>query len=89
MSIKDILAFADKVTDAVKQFAPVASELGVPFAEKIAGLADTAVDILQDSVNKATEAKEVIDSKDQTRLDAKINELKTLADSIHQRVLNT
>ncbi len=84
---KGILAFADRVTDAVKQFAPIASDFGVPLVEKVASIADTAVDVLQNAVTRGVEAKEVIESDDQARMDAKIAELKAVADELHQRVL--
>jgi len=89
MDIKSVLEFADRVTDAVKKFAPVASDFGIPFVEKLANLADTAVDILQNATARATDAKDVLDSKDQTAINAKIEELKAIADSVHQRILNT
>jgi len=88
-NIQSVLEFADKVTDAVKRFAPVASDFGVPFVEKVANLADTAVDILQNAVTRGNEAKEVLSSNDQARIDAKINELRTVADELNQRILNT
>lgn len=89
MGIKEVLEFADKVTDAVKQFAPVASELGVPFVEKLANMADTAVDILQNAHNRGSEAMEVLDSEDEARIENKIAELKAVADAVHARILNT
>lgn len=89
MGIKEVLAFADKVTDAIKQFAPVASDLGVPFVEKLANMADTAVDILQNAHTRGTEAQEVLSSEDQERIDDKIAELKAVADEVHARILNT
>jgi len=89
MDIKSILDFADRVTDTVKKFAPVASTLGIPFVEKLANLADTAVEILEDAVTQTTEATEVLNSNDQKRIDAKIEELRSVADDINRRILNT
>lgn len=89
MGIKEVLEFADKVTDAVKKFAPVASEFGVPFVEKVANLAETAIDVLQNAVVRGKEAQEVLNSEDQTRINNKINELRAVADEIHRRIQNT
>lgn len=82
MNIKGVLEFLDKITDAAKQFAPIASEFGIPFVEKVAGLADTAVDIAQNALERAEDAKIVLNSKDKAEIEARIAALKAVNDDL-------
>ncbi len=88
MNAKGILTFLDKITDAAKQFAPIASQFGVPFVEKVAGLADTAVDIAQNALERAEDAKVVFTSNDKELIEAKIAELHAVNNDLMDFVRN-
>ena len=72
MGVRGILEFLDKVTDAAKRFAPIASNFGIPMVEKVASMADTAVDIAQNVLERAEDAKVVMTSKDKEDIEARI-----------------
>lgn len=71
----NILEFLDKATDAIKAVAPIASSFGIPFVEKVAGWADTAVEIAQNALKRAEEADVVISSQDKDEINEKIKAL--------------
>lgn len=82
MNIKGMLEFLDQVTDAAKKFAPIATELGIPFVEKVAGLADTAVDIAQNALERAEDAKVVLTSQDKIDIEKRITTLNSINDDL-------
>lgn len=89
MNKESILAFLDKATDAVKTVAPFATMFGIPFVEKVAGWADTAVDIAQNAVARADEAKVVLTSTDVDEINAKIAALKAENDTLADYIANS
>lgn len=70
-----VFEFLDKATDLVKAAAPLATMLGIPFVEKIAGWADTAVDIGKHTLETGMVAAEVLTSHDEDHIKSKIAEL--------------
>lgn len=72
----ELLDFMDKVTDAVKKFAPVASDLGLPIVEKVANIADTAVEVAQNILERAEDAEIVLKSEDKDDIEARIARLR-------------
>lgn len=88
-NVKSILEFLDKVTDAAKKFAPLASQFGVPVVEKVAGLADTAVDIAQNALERAEDAKVVLTSKDKDDIEARIAKLRAINDDLAEFIRNS
>ncbi len=89
MNAKSILQFLDDVTDAAKRFAPIASEFGIPLVKQVAGLADLAVDIAQNALERAEDAKVVFKSEDKELIEAKIVELRSKNDDLMRAVRQT
>lgn len=67
-----IFEFLDKVTDVIKSASPLATMMGIPFIEKIAGWADTAVEVGQNAIQRAEEGLLVLNSDDVADINAKI-----------------
>lgn len=84
-----ILDFLDKATDAVKAVSPIATMFGIPFVEKIAGWADTAVEIAQNAVERADEAKVVLTSTDVNEINAKITALQAVNAGLADYIKNS
>lgn len=89
MDKTDILEFLDKATDAVKAVAPIASSLGIPFVEKVAGWADTAIDIAKNISERAGEAQVVLTSDDEEEINAKIAELDEVNNDLAEYIKNS
>jgi hypothetical protein len=89
MSKTSILEFLDKATDAIKVIAPIASDFGVPFVEKIAGWADTAVDIAKNATQRAVDAGVVLHSDDVNEINQKIAELDALNNALADYIKNS
>lgn len=89
MNAKAILEFLDRVTDAAKEFAPIASQFGIPLVEKVAGLADSAVDIAQNALERAEDAKVVFSSEDKELIEQKIQNLRISNDAKMKAILQT
>lgn len=89
MGKASILEFLDKATDAIKAVAPIASSFGVPFVQQIAGWADTAVDIAQNAVARADEAKVVLTSTDVNEINAKITALQAENNQLADYIANS
>lgn len=70
-----IFDFLDKATDVVKAASPLATMFGIPFVEKIAGWADTAVDVGKNAIARAEEGKIVLTSNDKVLINEKIETL--------------
>jgi hypothetical protein len=84
-----ILDFLDKATDAVKSITPIASGLGVPFVDAIAGWADTAVDIAKNATTRASDAKIVLSSNDKDEINRKIAELDRVNNELADYIRNS
>ncbi len=82
-----VLGFLDKVIDVAQAAAPLAALLGIPFAEKIAGFADTAVDIGKNLLERADEAKIVLSSQDVDDINVRLAQLEAVNADLHARVL--
>lgn len=89
MSIKSLLEFLDKVTDAAKKFAPIASDFGIPMVEKVAGMADTAVEIAQNALERAEDAKVVLTSEDKDDIEARIAALDAVNNDLATFIRNS
>lgn len=85
----DILAFLDKATDVIKSAAPLATMLGVPFVEKIAGWADTAVEVAQNALQRAEEGKVVLNSDDIADINARIEALHSVNNELAEYIANS
>lgn len=88
-SKESILEFLDKATDAAKAIAPTASSFGIPFVEKVTAWADTAVDIVKNSIERAEEAKIVLTSDDEAEINAKIAALDAVNNELAEYVRNS
>ena len=77
MDKKSIFDFMDKVTDVVKAASPIATMLGIPLVEKVAGWADTAVDVGKNAIARADEGKIVLTSVDKADINARIAALES------------
>lgn len=85
----EILEFMDKVTDVVKSAAPLATMFGIPFVEKIAGWADTAVDVGKNVLERAEEGKIVLESHDVDDINARIAKLSAENDKLAEIIANS
>lgn len=72
MDKSDILDFMDTVTDLAKSAAPLATMLGIPLVETVAGWADTAVDVGKNALARAEEGKLVLSGVDKADINARI-----------------
>lgn len=86
MDKKSIFDFMDKVTDVVKAASPLATMFGIPFVEKIAGWADTAVDVGKDAIARAEESNLVLTSEDKVFIEEKIVNLEALAATLNAEI---
>lgn len=84
-----ILDFLDKVTDAAKEFAPIASDFGIPLVEKVAGIADSAVEIAQNILDRAEDAKVVLTSEDKADIEARIEALRAENNRLAEFIRNS
>lgn len=67
-----IFKFLDGVTDAVRAASPIATMLGIPLVEKLAGWADTAVEVGKNALERAEEGRLVLTSDDKELIASKI-----------------
>lgn len=86
---KAILDFLDKATDMIKVAAPLATVFGIPFVEKIAGIADTAVDVAKDTLKQAEETKDVLTSEEKEFVQTKLEQLSMEADRLNEIIVNS
>lgn len=84
-----LLEWLDKATDMVVAAAPLVEKFGVPFASRIAGVANAAVDIVQDTLNQAEEAKIVLTSNDKELVQSKLDKLSAEADRLNDIIVNS
>lgn len=82
LSKQNLFDWLDKATDMMVAAAPLVQAFGVPFASRVAGLANSAVDIVQDTLAQADEAKIVLTSEDKVLVEDKLAKLTAEADRL-------
>lgn len=89
MNKTQLFDFMDKVTDVMVAAAPFASAMGVPFVERVAGIANAAVDAGLEFLAQAEEAKIILTSTDKVEIADKIAALEIKAVELNAYVINS
>lgn len=84
MNVREILEFLDKVTDAASE---VSGGLPIPILDSVVKIADTAVEIAENILDRVEDGRLVLGEADQEKLDAAIARLSAINDELNAQIV--